>query len=180
MRKDITFREWVVLASHSDFKVGKYSRPRYVGNEPTPVDLNALTIGQLIDLSALEDNNESVYKVVETVLGMKRTDIDRARAVDVVRFVGWVSSEVEKINKIFESSDMKPTQQEKRAGIEALKFGLFGMLDWYAIRMGISDHDEVLGTPWLRIYKCMDMDNKKRAYEIRLQKVQAEDIKHNR
>ena len=61
-----------------------------------------------------------------------------------------------------------------------MRFGLFGMLDWYAVRMGISDHDQVLKVPWLRIYKCMDMDNKRRAYEKRLQKVQADEMKRNR
>lgn len=58
-----------------------------------------------------------------------------------------------------------------------MRFGLFGMLDWYAVRMGISDHDQVLKTPWLRIYKCMEMDNKRSVYERNLQKLQAEEMK---
>ena len=179
MRKDITFREWLVLAQHGGFKVGEYSRPSFVGEKPTPENLNGLTIGQLIDLSSLKDTNESLYTVVATVLGMERTDIGNARAVDVVRFVGWVSHEVGKINQMFGKAgeSVKPTAQERRAGIETLRFGLFGMLDWYAVRMGIQDHDQVLQTPWMRIYKCMDMDNKKRAYEIRLQKIQADELK---
>lgn len=179
MNKDTTFREWVVLAKHSKFKVGRYSRPLFVGGVATPENLNSLTMGQLIDLSTLEDNDNSLYKVVETILGMERTAIDGARAVDVVRFVGWVSGEVEKTNKLFEKSDIKPTQQERKAGIDTLRFGLFGMLDWYAVRMGMQDHDQVLRTPWMRIYKCMDMDNRKRAYEIRLQHIQAEEMKKN-
>lgn len=179
MNKDTTFREWVVLAKHSKFKVGRYSRPLFVGGVATLENLNNLTMGQLIDLSTLEDNDNSLYKVVETILGMERTAIDGARAVDVVRFVGWVSGEVEKINKLFEKSDIKPTQQERKAGIDTLRFGLFGMLDWYAVRMGMQDHDQVLRTPWMRIYKCMDMDNRKRAYEIRLQHIQAEEMRKN-
>ena len=180
MDTNTTFKYWLVVAAHTSFKVGKYSRPAHVGGQPTPENLNQLTIGQLIDLSKLGDTNESLYTIVETIMGLERTDIDNARAVDVVRFVGWVYSEVEKINKIFERANdtIKPSQQEKKAGIETLQFGLFGMLDWYAVRMGISDHDKVLQTPWLRIYKCMDMDNKRRAFEIRLQKIQAEDMKH--
>ena len=179
MNKDTTFREWVVLAKHSKFKVGRYSRPLFVGGAATPENLNSLTMGQLIDLSTLEDNDNSLYKVAETILGMERTAIDGARAVDVVRFVGWVSGEVEKINKLFEKSDIKPTQQERKAGIDTLRFGLFGMLDWYAVRMGMQDHDQVLRTPWMRIYKCMDMDNRKRAYEIRLQHIQAKEMSKN-
>lgn len=181
MDKDTKFRDWLPIAEHARFKVGKYSRPEYVGDKPTPKSLGGLTIGQLIDLSKLTDSSESIYTITETILGLKRADIDRARAVDVVRFVGWVSSEVEKINKLFETTekDIKTTDIEKRAGIETLRFGLFGMLDWYAVRMGISDHDAVLQTPWLRIYKCMDMDNKRRAYEMRLQHIQAEEMRRN-
>lgn len=180
MDNKTTFGYWVRVAPFTDFEMGKFSRPMFVGGKETPKDLNELTIGQLIDLSGLSDSNESLYTVVSTVLGMERTDIDRARAVDVVRFVGWVTGEVERINKLFGSTDgSKPTKAEKEAGIDTLRFGLFGMLDWYAVRMGIADHDQVLKTKWLRIYKCMDMDNKKRAYEIRLQKIQADEMRHN-
>lgn len=96
----------------------------------------------------------------------------------MVRFVGWVSGEVERINKIFESTNTKPTAREKKAGIEQLNFGLFGMLDWYAKRMGIQDHDQVLSTPWLRIYKCIDMDNKRNQYERRYQEIMNDEINH--
>ena len=47
----------------------------------------------------------------------------------------------------------------------------FGILDWYAKRMGITNHDEVLTVPWLRIYKCMDMDNKVEQYQRRLNEI---------
>lgn len=178
MKKDTTFRHWLAVAQHTGFKVGKYSRPHFVAGQRVPDNLNALSIGQLIDLSKLADSNDSLYSVAEVVMGLKREDVAKARAVDVVMLVGWVTSEVEKINKLFEAADTnKPTATEKKAGIDTLRFGLFGMLDWYAVRMGISDHDKVLQTPWLRIYKCMEMDNKRRAYEVRLQKIQAEEIK---
>ena len=174
------FGYWIRVAPFTGFKVGKFSRPEYVGDVETPKSLNGLTIGQLIDLSEIGEENDSIYTIVNIVLGMERAAIDNARAVDVVRFVGWVSTEVGKINKIFSTTEQeKPTAQQKKAGIDTLQFGLFGMLDWYALRMGISDHDEVLKTPWLRIYKCLDMDNKRRAYENRLQKVQADEMRHN-
>lgn len=171
----------MAVAQYTSFKVGKYSRPAFVGTRQTPANLNQLTIGQLIDLSQLGDTNESLYTIATTVMGMTHEEVEQARAVDVVMLVGWVSGEVERINKLFDSAEAsKPTQQEKKAGIDNLRFGLFGMLDWYAVRMGISDHDQVLKVPWLRIYKCMDMDNKRRAYEMRLQKVQADEMKRNR
>lgn len=180
MNKKTTFKYWLAVARLTSFKVGKFSRPSFVGDHEVPENLNQLSIGQLIDLSQLNDSEESLYQIVTIVLGMSHEEVEQARAVDVVRMVGWVTGEVERINKLFESTDTaKPTQQEKKAGIDTLKFGLFGMLDWYAVRMGISDHDQVLKTPWLRIYKCMDMDNKRNQYERNLQKVQADEMKHN-
>lgn len=181
MKKNITFRQWLAIAQHTGFKVGRYSRPHFVAGHSVPANLNGLTIGQLIDLSQLSDTNESLYVITKTVMGLSREEVEKARAVDVVMLVGWVSGEVEKINGLFKSSETsKPTAAEKKAGIDTLRFGLFGMLDWYAVRMGISDHDQVLQTPWLRIYKCMDMDNKKRTYEIRLQKIYAAEMKMKR
>ena len=100
-----------------------------------------------------------------------------ARAVDVVRFVGWVTGEVGKINRLFESTSVKPTELERRAGIEKLQFGLFGMLDYYALRMGFQDHDDVLKVKWLRIYKCIDIDNQKNQYQRRLQEVMTNDYR---
>ena len=86
-----------------------------------------------------------------------------------VTAVDVVPEKVEKINKLFEKASGKPSEIERRAGIDKLTFGLFGMLDWYALRMGYVDHDEVLRVGWMRIYKCMDMDTKKAEFNKRLQ-----------
>ena len=144
-----------------------------------PDNLNQLSIGQLIDLSQLSDSEESLYQIVTTVLGLSHKEVEQARAVDVVMLIGWVTSEVERINKLFESTDTaKPTRLEKEAGIDTLRFGLFGMLDWYAQRMGIENHDNVLQVPWARIYKCMDMDTRRAQYERRLQELAAKEMNH--
>lgn len=165
------FGYWIHVAVHTDFKLRVFSRPEKVGGVDVPASLDTLTIGQLMQLSELKDGNESFYTICAVILGLTRKQTDNARAVDVVRFVGWVIGEVRKINKLFEKSNIEPTPQEKKAGIEQLKFGLFGMLDWYAKRMGIQNHDEVTEVPWLRIYKCLDMDNKTALYNRRLNEV---------
>ena len=171
MTEKTTFREWLAIVPYTDFKMEKFARPPYIGKKPVPESLNDLSIGQLIELSTLNETNESLYRIPEIILGMKRRDIARSRAVEVVAFIGWVTGEVEKINKLFESASGKPSEAEKRAGVLKLSFGLFGMLDWYALRMGYKDHDDVLSVPWMRIYKCIDMDNKKAEYNKRLQEV---------
>ena len=180
MDKNTTFKYWLAVARHTSYKIGKQPRPAFVGGKRVPDNLNQLSIGQLIDLSQLSDSEESLYQIVTTVLGLSHKEVEQARAFDVVRFVGWVSGEVERINKIFESTNTKPTAREKKAGIEQLNFGLFGMIDWYAKRMGIQDHDQVLSTPWLRIYKCIDMDNKRNQYERRYQEIMNDEINHRK
>lgn len=166
--RETTFGEWLVLASFAGVKLEQYNtRPAYVGNVATPSTLDELTIGQLIELGALNDKNISLYEICKIVLGLPYSKTKQARAIDVVHFCGWVWHEVEKINKLFESTRVNPTQKELQAGIQELRFGLFGLVDWYARRMRIQDHDAVLQTPWLRIYKCLDMDNKTKQFEKR-------------
>ena len=48
-----------------------------------------------------------------------------------------------------------------------------------ARRMGIKDHDEVLGVPWMRLYKCMEMDGLQREYERRLGEITRQDMERN-
>lgn len=175
-----TFGYWLTVATFARFSMEKYTRPEFVGEKLTPENLNQLTIGQLIELSEVGDTNESLYRVTETVMGMQREETDRARAVDVVRLVGWVFGEVEKINKLFNKTKTNYTQRERQAGVEKLQFGLFGMLDWYARRMGIENHDDVLGVPWMRIYKCLDMDTKQSQYERRLNEIAAQELRTKR
>lgn len=164
-----TFRHWLLIAPYTDFKMQKFTRPLSVAGVDTPENLNDLTIGQLIELSTIGTDNAALYRIPEIILGIKPKKIAKARAVEVVRFIGWVTGEVEKINKLFEQAGGKPSEIEKRAGADRLAFGLFGLLDWYALRMGYRDHDDVLNVPWMRIYKCMDMDNRKAEYNKRLQ-----------
>ena len=61
------------------------------------------------------------YTVCRVLLKMKQKQVDNARAVDVVRFCGWVAGQVQKINKLFDSVKSKPTKEEERAGIENFK-----------------------------------------------------------
>lgn len=177
MDTNTKFSYWIKVAPLTGFQMQEFNRPAFIGKHEVPENLNELSIGQLIELSQLKDDTESIYRIAEIVMGLGRKDIDNARAVDVVRLAGWVCAETKKINKLFDSvGAAKPTATEKKAGVDTLRFGLFGMLDWYALRMRIQDHDQVLGVPWMRIYKCMDMDNKKQKYERNLQRIAAEEM----
>lgn len=179
------FGQWLVIASLAGFKLEQYdTRPAQVAGVDTPENLDELTIGQLMQLGTLQDGNIAFYEICKIVMGLPYSKTKNARAIDVVHFCGWVWHEVELINKLFESTETKPTANEIKAGVKDLKFGLFGLLDWYALRMGITDHDAVLSTPWMRIYKCLEMDSKKNQYNKRLSEVMSDEyrrqIKANR
>ena len=166
-----TYAEWLPIAKIAGYKLQTYSRPEKMGGHAVPETFNELTIGQVMELSSLGTEDDAVEGVCRVVLGMTPDEVRRARAVDVVRFAGWAMAELAKINELFKAAQIEPTAEERRAGIASLNFGLFGMIDWYAQRMGIHDHDEVLGVNWMRVYKCVDMDNKKTIYQRRLQEV---------
>ena len=156
MDNNTTYGYWRVIARHCNYTIPEdFERPAYIGQTKCPEDLNGLTIGQLIEI----------------VLGMDKPQADKCRATEVAAFLSWVGRQVKRINRLFESVQAKPTAKEKQAGVEKLQFGLFGILDWYAKRMGITNHDDVLTVPWLRIYKCMDMDNKVERYQRRLNEI---------
>lgn len=170
-RLNMTFGYWLTIAKYSGFQLEAFSRPAVVGGVFTPETLNDITIGQLIQLSELSDDNESAYDICNILLGLKREKVSKARAVDVVRFCGWVMTEAERINKLFKATHIEPTAEERQAGVDKLQFGLFGMIDSYARRMGIQNHDDVMNVSWIKIYKCIDMDNKITQYQRRLNKV---------
>lgn len=165
------FGYWIKVAPFTGFKLGKYARPFNVGKYIVPENLNELSIGQLLELSTLPGEDGSIYEICRIILGMGRKEVDKARAVDVVMFCGWVQGELEEVIKLFSRSKAAPTEREKKAGIEKLDFGMFGLLDWYALRMGITNHDDVLPVPWMRVFRCLDMDEKKTQFNKRLQEV---------
>lgn len=172
MKKNITFGSWLILSAFSKdterLRLSKMSRPQKVGDVTTPTNLDDMTIGQMVQLSTLQTDGEMFYKVCEVLLSMNPEVVNVCKATEVVSFVGWVYGRIEKINALFDKAKRKPTDKEIRAGINKLQFGIFGMIDWYALRMGITDHEEVMRVPWMRVYQCLSMDNQKQEFEKRL------------
>lgn len=184
MKKETNFKDWLTLAlmsaDLSGLQLATLSRPPFVGDKETPEDLNAMTLGQMVTLSECGDGREVFYVVCETLLGMSREETGEARAVDVVRFCGWVVGQIKKINALFDKAKGKPTEKELQAGVNKLQFGIFGLVDWYARRMGITDHEDVMRVPWGRVWQCLDMDTKTREYEKRYNDILADEIKRRR
>lgn len=153
------------------FDIMKSPRPLKVGKRETPSNLDDMTMGQMLAISSCGDSWEMFYVVMHELMGMEREEVDRSDAAQVVMFVGWSSKQISDINEMFRRIKSTRTQDEVKAGAERLDFGAFGLVDWYAKRMGITNHDDVMGVPYLRVYQCLKMDVERDEYEKRLAKI---------
>lgn len=147
-------------------------RPKKLCGKDTPENLNGLSYGKFCALSyASRKPEETIFEICRILLDIDKAKLMQAPADDVFGFIRFVGDEVKRINKLFTDISIEPTQEQIQAGANNLNFGAFGTLDWYARRMGITNHDEVMALPWERIYQCMKIDNDTQMYERRLNKV---------
>ena len=170
-----TFREWRIIADYAknidELDLKSMHRPLQVHGHETPSDLSKLTMGQMVILSQTKGDWSLFYTICRELLPMDEKETDMADAVQIVMFCGWAIGKLEELNKLLTSIKSPHTSEQLRAGVDKLNFGVFGLVDWYARRMGISDHEEVMAVPVLRVYQCLKMDNEQQQYENRLAKI---------
>lgn len=178
-RKFLTFRAYLTIfgASSEHGRTEQYAamkdlpRPLAVCGRDVPQDLNLISYGQLDDLHDTPEGVEAIVNCCSVILGASEEEVLMERADRVLWFASFCNREVDRINKLFTAIRTDYEPEEKMAGIEKLTFGSFGILDWYARRMGICDQDEVRSVPWVRIYQCMRNDNEQGKYERRLREI---------
>ena len=146
--------------------------PARIEGRTAPQDLNDITLGQLIQLEAIAAEKGVFAAIAEVLLDKDEAWAMRAPAMEMLGLRNMVVAEQDRIAALFASLTRDHTAAEIMAGIENLNFGMFGLADWYARRMGISDHDEAFNTPWLRIWQCRKNDIEESEYRERLQKIQ--------
>ena len=173
----MTVKEFLILSDVASNaaelleQIGKLPKPDFVAGVRVPETLNDLTIGQLMELQSVRNVIDCIMVQCRVVLGLPIDKIEKYEAADILGFSTWVTREVERITKLFETTSVAPTPEERRAGVDKLSFGLFGLVDYYATRMGITDHEQVESVLWVRVYKCLDMDAEKIRYERRLREI---------
>ncbi|WP_291584058.1 hypothetical protein [Bacteroides sp.] len=173
----MTVKEFMILVDVIDNpdevmgQINKLPKPDRIGKYVVPVSLDDISIGQLIELQSIVNIEELLFVPCRILFKLKDLEILKFPVEQLLGLYMWVMKEVERINKLFASTNISPTTEEIRAGIEKLSFGMFGLIDYYAIRMGITDHELVMSIPWTRVYKCMDIDAQKTRYERRLREV---------
>lgn len=174
-RQEMKFGRWFILTKYGrcekEFVMDELKKPYKVGGVLVPDDLNSMKMGQLVELQTVKDVNELFFVTARVLLGIDKERLMECRATEVVRFAGFVTRELKKINKMFEKTNRKPNKEEKMAGIEKLNFGPFGLVDWYARRMGIREHEKVMEVPWIMVYQCLKIDSELDKYNERLRRV---------
>ena len=177
----MTVKEFLILSdvssSHEDItsQMENLPRPVKVGDMPTPDTLNDLTFGQLIKLQSIATTMDVILSPCRELLGLVDEEVMICDAEQVLGFSMWTAKEVERINNLFASTSVSPTHEELRAGINLMQFGMFGLIDYFATRMGITNHEQVESIPWVRIYKCLDIDAKRYVFQRRLRKILSEE-----
>ena len=136
--------------------------------------LQMATFGMLTRLQQAPKDNDyfrTCCSLVSVYTGVGADRIASRPAIEVLGIVNMLQGEMERIGKLFQSLNTDKTSEELSAGIDNLNFGAFGIVDWYAQRMGIVDHEEVFETPWARIYQCMKIDHENAEFEKRYRKI---------
>lgn len=178
-RRFLSFRDYLTIfgTTSEEVRQEQYQAIKFLPRSErvcgfdVPNDLNTITYGQLDDLHDVPEGVEAIVNCCKVILGAEELSVMLERADRILWFASFCNKEVERINKIFASIRPDYEPEEKMAGIDKLKFGSFGVLDWYARRMGISDQNAVRNVPWIRIFQCMKNDNEQQKYEKRLRAV---------
>ena len=159
-----------------DEQINRLPRPATLQGKEVPTDLNEQAYGTIIALQqGINDKATDIERIATCAKILLDVEItEESEASEVLGFGKWIAEELIRISNLFASIQTAPTPEEIQAGVRELNFGFFGTLDWYARRMGITDHAEVERTPWIRIFKCMEMDNKQAQYERRLRQIYAQ------
>lgn len=172
-----TFEEYMILTSVGKIEkdvvelMQQLPKPVELCGVRVPESLDDITFGQLIRLQGITTEAEIFLEPCRVLLNVSDKKVSKEDAIAVLGFAVWVSHEMKRVNELLALTQLEPTPEEYRAGIDKLNFGPFGLVDYFALRMGIADHEEVMSMPWVRIYQCMKIDSEKAKFERRLRKV---------
>ena len=140
----------------------------------TPQSLDGLTLEELCRLQDIAAQTSVFHAAGEVLLGMTPEEVLKAPLLPMLGLRNMVEKELERIAALFEELMREFTAAEVMAGADGLNFGIFGLADWYARRMGLGSHDDAFATPWIRIYQCRKNDLAESEYRERLREVQAQ------
>ena len=143
-------------------------RPETLCGKEVPKTLNGISYGTLDDLSTAGKEDDPAGACAKILLGVEPEELLLEDVTDVFGFTNFVTAELKRINDLFKTIKIHYSREEIAAGIRELDFGSFGVLDWYAKRMGITNQNEVRSVAWVRIFQCMKNDAMRNNFERKL------------
>lgn len=164
-------KEFMLMQDIVKIDIESIPKPEMVMKHRLPDNLNHLNLGELITLQSIRTLYDLLTIPAKVLFGIEEKKILKADTIQVLGLGVWVSQEMKRINKLFDKTNIPPTAEEEQAGAGRMNFGPFGMVDYFARRMGITDHEAVERVPWVRVYKCMDMDAQVSRYQRRLRNI---------
>ena len=165
----MTYGEYCMLYSvgaitnHKEM-VEKSPKPTRLCGRYMPKDLNNMTMGTLVEVMGTTDE----VKLLTAIYNVTERELSGEWAQNVIGAIRWTSEQMNVITDLFKSLEKDFTAEEVAAGLDKKKPDIFATIDWYAKRMGITDHDRVLKTPWIIIWKCALLDKEMREEQQRL------------
>lgn len=153
--------------------------PTEVCGAEVPKDLNGMTMGQLLQLQACSQE-EILVKAVPIILGVPADRVEHEQAERVLAFNMFVARELERIAGLFASIALPLTPLQEKAGYGKLNFGAFALVDAFAQRMHITDHEEVERVPWVRVFQCFKMDAEREMCRRRAEEIQMQEMRSKR
>lgn len=149
-------------------KLRNVACPEFILDIEVPKDLNSISYGKLDDLHSAINSKDPLCETIKVLLDISESDIYKLDVNTVFGFSNFCVKELERINLIFSTIKQQYSKEEIAAGVKELNFGTFGILDWYAKRMGISNQNDIRDIAWVRIFQCMKNDYEMQLYERRL------------
>lgn len=141
-----------------------------------PQSLDGITLEELCRLQDIAALRGCIFAAGEVLLGMTPPEVLKAPLLPMLGLRNMVERELARIAALFEGLTREFTAAEIMAGAEKLNFGMFGLADWYARRMGLGSHDDAFATPWIRIYQCRKNDLEEAEYRERLQEIRTREM----
>lgn len=180
MKTVADFLRWEpYLAESQKQRLAAVECPRRFRIWDVPQDLNSLTLEGLTRLWTIKSSRDVFIAAGGALLGLSEAETLRSPLLPMLGIVNMVSRELPKIADMWDRAHGDPTADELAAGCAQLDFGIFGLADWYARRMGMTSHDEAFATPWLRVWQCAVNDERVRQYNVRLAEVQRQHYNRN-
>lgn len=142
--------------------------PEKVLGVRVPQTLDALSLEELARLWEIKTTRDLFVIGAEVLLKKGEREVLKAPVLPLLGFANMVSRELQRIGDLWQTIPSTHTAEELQAGCQRLQFGVFGIADWYARRMGIHNHDEAFATPWQRVFLCLRNDSEEAQYRKRL------------